>query len=114
MPALRTIDINSLEALNKYTGLVVCHFKRELTPSAELDDHPRKYLYEIIAIGNYTDSSTEKAVIYKSLYDNTVYVRPQSEFFSEVDHKKYPTVKQKWRFEYLPKLTVSEVLSWKE
>ena len=55
------------------------------------------YLVEDIA---YNSENNEKMVIYRKLYDDgSLWVRPKSMFLEEVDHKKYPNVKQKYRFE---------------
>lgn len=42
----------------------------------------------------------EKMVLYRRLYgDGGLWVRPYDMFLSEVDHEKYPNVKQKYRME---------------
>ncbi len=55
------------------------------------------YFVEDIAIHSETK---EKYVVYRGLYgNNELYIRPYDMFASEVDHEKYPNVKQKYRFE---------------
>ena len=81
-------------------GDIVKHFKRET-----LGQPMNLNLYKIIAIAEHTES-TEHLVIYQALYENDamgvhfgIYARPYNMFMSEVDHKKYPNINQKYRFE---------------
>ncbi len=56
------------------------------------------YLVEGIALDSETK---EEMVIYRRLYgDCGLWVRTKKMFLSEVDHNKYPKIKQKYRFEY--------------
>lgn len=59
------------------------------------------YLVEDVA--NDSESGTQM-VVYRHLYgDRGLCVRPVDMFLSEVDHDKYPDVKQKYRFELVDK-----------
>ena len=56
--------------------------------------------YEIVCFA--IDSETlEDVVVYKALYSDKIYVRKLEMFGSLVDSKKYPDVKQKYRFEII-------------
>ena len=56
------------------------------------------YFVEDVVIHSET---REKLVLYRPLYGDgkQLYVRPIDMFLSEVDHEKYPNVKQKYRSE---------------
>lgn len=53
----------------------------------------------MIDIAHHSEDGTDY-VVYRKLYDDySLWIRPLSMFMSEVDHEKYPSVKQKYRFE---------------
>ena len=91
-------------------GDIVQHFKRET-----LSQPGNLYLYKILAFAEHTETK-EMLVIYQALYkdpskniDHTIFARPYDMFMSEVEHNKYPDIKQKYRFEkYMGEYTPDE------
>lgn len=78
-------------------GAIVRHFKREYITNPQ----SAEYLYKILAFASHTETG-EKLVIYQALYSPyKTCARPYDMFTSEVDHVKYPDIKQKYRFEVI-------------
>ena len=66
--------------------------------------HFKGNMYKVLDIVYDSETSNDKeykkVVIYQALYgDRLKWARPYEMFNSEVDHQKYPDVKQKYRFE---------------
>lgn len=78
-------------------GDIVKHFKRELVSESEKREN--KYLYRIIEIAEHTETG-DLLVIYQALYAPfKTYARPALMFCGYVDKRKYPSIKQTYRFE---------------
>lgn len=76
-------------------GDIVHHFKRETIK----EPRNNEYLYEIVGFAMHTETK-EDLVVYRALYGGKkLFARPKNMFYSEVDHEKYPNIKQKYRFE---------------
>lgn len=87
-------------------GDIVQHFKREWV-SGETSE----YLYKVLAFAQHTETG-EKLVIYQGLYSPfKICARPYGMFMSEVDHEKYPDIKQQYRFEKIKEQNGDEDVS---
>ena len=80
------------------SGDIIQHFKRET-----VDQNSMQYLYEFIGVATHSETR-DRVVVYRALYgDKGLFVRPYEMFIGEVDHEKYPEIRQKYRFEKIRK-----------
>lgn len=86
--------MSPMEKRQFQTGDIVRHFKRET-----VDPASDRYLYMIVGVAKHSETG-EEMMVYSPLYgDGGLFVRPLDMFLSEVDHEKYPQIRQKYRFE---------------
>lgn len=70
--------------------------------------------YKVVSIAKHTETE-ELMIIYHPVDDSSkMWVRPVEVFMSEVDHEKYPDVKQKYRFELVTKVKLVEDEKFKD
>lgn len=61
--------------------------------------HFKGDMYLVVDIAKHSETK-EDYVVYRKLYgDGGLWVRPMNLFASRTDKKKYPAIKQEWRFE---------------
>ena len=70
--------------------------------------------YYLVLAKAINSETLEEYVIYRDLYgNNDLWIRPLTLFLSEVDHKKYPNVKEKYKFELQKIKSVKGLIKWK-
>ena len=62
--------------------------------------HFKGMYYYVLDVATHSETS-EQFVVYQKLYDQRDLYRPLDMFLSDVDHEKYPDVKQKERFKLM-------------
>ena len=70
-------------------------YDRDFQPN-DIVQHFKGGFYKIVTFGTNTETE-EKMVVYQSLKDQKVWIRPYDMFISKVDREKYPDAYQPYR-----------------
>lgn len=70
---------------------------RETVEEGQIYRHFKGNMYEVVMTATHTETE-EELVIYRPCDGGKCFARPLAMFLSEVDHEKYPDVKEKYRF----------------
>ena len=71
-------------------------YDRDFQPGDTVQ-HFKGGFYKIVAIGTNTETE-EKMIVYQSLKDKKIWIRPYNMFISKVNRKKYPNAEHPYRF----------------
>lgn len=103
-----SFELNGEDKENCDLALLTRHFKKDATnmqfdrPLPVVGQKYRHFklgkIITVIGISRHTETE-ELTVVYE--HEGTIWNRPIEMFMSEVDHEKYPNVKQKYRFEMI-------------
>lgn len=86
----------NVEILGRMQSNGVFMYNRDFKPGDTVQ-HFKGGFYKIVTIGINTETE-EKMVVYQSLKDKRVWIRPYEMFISKVDREKYPNADQSYRF----------------
>lgn len=74
----------------------------------EMYRHFKGNIYQIRCLARHSETG-EMMVVYQAMYDTfQIYVRPLAMFMEEVDHIKYPDIRQRYRFELVQDMEMSQ------
>ena len=71
--------------------------------AGQLYRHFKGTLYRVLAVAEHTESGQAFVVYHAESAPGKVWARPMTMFMSAVNREKYPTIKQKHRFELVEK-----------
>lgn len=87
---------------------------RNIPKEGEIYRHFKGNEYQIVAVAEHSEDSSQM-VVYKAMYgEGKCYVRPLDMFMEEVDREKYPDATQKYRFEKVEYQVSPKVMEYLE
>lgn len=99
----------------KEAYLLANNLQQENIKKGDIYRHFKGKMYQILDVvyDSETNNNDEpkKIVVYQALYGEKLkWARPYEMFTSEVDHEKYPNVKQRYRFEKISQETTTQIV----